>query len=214
MSDGDIVAAIAVLVSSGLVIGGALHFRGGDAETRARRAGWLRARVRPLALLVSGGVMALVGVGMVAHAARVEVEPVDLAALERGEGEAGDYVELRGFARPAHRLCRRDRRGGESCYTPVTSSSDGVVVAALLAADAPAGPGRWEGFTTESDRLDFSRRLEGRGLTFADAGFRLIPESKAARGRAGSWVSLAGLGLLLLGWVWMRRTARLLGGAP
>ena len=204
VSDSDLYAMLFVVVVSGGVIAAALALRGRSPVARAARASWIRGRVRPLALVGAGAVMALVGVGMFAHAKAATVERLDLAAMEAGARSDADYVEVRGVARPEHRLCRRSR-GGEQCYTPVTASATGTTVAVLLADDELAGAGRWTGFVSQSDQLSFRRHLEQAGLSPAEGLLRVLPESKAERARAGSWVSLAGLALLGLGWVWLRR---------
>ena len=209
VSDTDLYAMLFVVVVSGAVIAGAVALRGRSPTVRAARASWIRGRVRPLALVGAGAVMALLGVGMFAHAKAVSVERLDLAAMEAGARSDADYVEVRGVARPEHRLCRRGS-GREQCYTPVTASATGTTVAVLLADDVLAddgatGAGRWTGFVSQSNQLSFRRHLEEAGLSPAEGLLRVLPESKAERARAGSWVSLAGLALLGLGWVWLRR---------
>jgi len=205
VGEDDRIAAVAVVVISVVVIGVALRLRRGRPEAARARAVWLMAHRWPLALVVGGGVMAVTGIGMVAHAALVERVEVDLAAMERGEALDGRYVVVEGFPRVEAVICRRTR-GGEDCSTPITSTADGRRVAALIAerVTTPAR-GRWIGFVMRSDRAGLAARLGERGLTAVGDLVRVVPEDREARSRAGSWVALAGVGLLAVGVVWLRR---------
>jgi len=196
----DALSAVLVLVLSVVVIGGALALR--SSKNASARDYFLRKR-RPIAITSAGALIALTGVGMFVHARLLTTATIDLAAAEAGAPIDGDLVVVEGHARPESTLCR-----DATCYTPVTSTPDGRVVATLVSGAAPPpGRGRFEGFVTRSNEHDWRLRLEATGLEPADDVVRLLRESREDRSRAGSWVALAGLGLLIGGAAWLRRDA-------
>lgn len=204
MSTSDLVSLGFVVALSALVIGGALL-----ARRRATDPAGLAERLRslrwPLALTGSGALIALTGAGMVVHASLVTEVPVDLEAAERGAEVDAAIAVVEGYARPDAILCRRGRTG-EQCYTPITSTPDTTTVA-LLVAGVVRTPrrGRWTGFVTRSEPQAFRSRLEELGLASIPEPIRLLRESRGERSRAGSGVALAGVGLLAVGWLWLRR---------
>lgn len=191
-----------VVVISALVIGAAVVLgrrTGGAATSR-----WIFSRRRPIALAAGGALIALTGVGMWLHASFVGTEVVDLAAVEAGAEIQGGFVVVEGYARPDVTF---RREGSESYYTPITSSADGARVAVLFAgAIATSGRGRWSGFVNRSNQASFRRDMESHRLRPTSDVVRILPESKQERGRVGSWVALAGLGVFGAGLIWLRRS--------
>lgn len=205
MSGEDKLAAAFVLVLSAVAIGGALWLRRGKSpdELRALSGRILQNRY-PYALLGSGSVIALVGVGMFVHANLIEAHPLDLAAMEAGGEVDASFVEFQGFVRPDARFCRSARRGPQ-CYTPIFAGPDSTRVAVLLSGDTNLGPGRFSGFISRSNQLGVRREAEAAGLETAPDLVRVIPESRTERANAGAYVSLGGLSLFCFGWAWLRR---------
>lgn len=209
MSGEDQLAAGFVVVFTALMLGGVLWLRRGKSpeEMRALSQRILQHRY-PYALLGSGAVMALLGVGMFVHARLIEVHTIDLAALEAGGELDASFVEVEGITQPAGRFCRSARRGHEQCYTPIVAGPQSTRVAVLISGDAPAGRGRFAGFVSRANQLTFRREVEQNGLRTASDLVRVIPESRAERANAGAWVSLGGLALVCVGWAWLRRARR------
>ncbi|MFK7989852.1 MAG: hypothetical protein AB8I08_27785 [Sandaracinaceae bacterium] len=206
MSGEDQLAAGFVVGLTALIVTGIVWAKRGRTpdEMRALSQRVLRNRY-PYALLGSGALIALTGVGMFAHARLTEVQVLDLSAIEAGADVDGSFVQVEGIARPDARFCRAGRRGGESCYTPIVAAPDSRHVAVLLSGEASPGAGRFSGFISRSNQLTFRRQVEEQGLHPAADLVRVIPESRTDRANAGAWVSLGGLALFSLGWAWLVR---------
>jgi len=197
----DSVSIVVMLVHSLVVIAGAITLgRRGTPAERARRLEILRHRRRPIALVGGGILIALTGFGMTLTASLVQTVRVDLASLEAGSELEASYVVVEAFAHGDQPVCR----DASSCYTPITATAQGTRVA-LLVKGRHAGPGHWEGFVTRSNDLSFRSSAERAGVEVTDDFARILPESKHARARAGSWVALAGIVVFAAGLVWLRR---------
>lgn len=173
-----------------------------DDERRAFAA-WLLGNRWQVALVASGGVMALLGIGMVIHSTLAATQVVELASMEAGAAVDAEFVSVEGYERPEFSYCEE---GGETCYTALTSTQSGTVVAVLVASQARATErASWSGFVSRSSSSRDRRRLEAAGAVPAADLFTVLPESREARADAGRWISLAGVLLLSAGWVWLRR---------
>lgn len=117
----DTASIVLVLVVSVVVIGAALVARRRKGAQNTRE--WLLLYRRPLALTLSGALIALTGVGMFVHATLVSTETVDLAAAEAGEAIEAGYVVVEGYARPEPRLLDAAPIGALVCIDTVQSGS-------------------------------------------------------------------------------------------
>lgn len=177
----------------GLVFGGIAWMRisaqrATPEETRrvlAERAAWIAANRIGLGLAFSGGLMAVLGVAMWAHAMLGETVTVELTRLEAGDAIEATFPRVHGFARGEFAVCR-DTRGVRTCHTPLTSTAHGTTVAVLLSSGSPvAGEGDHTGMASTDDVWGLDE-LRARGLAIAPGAFVLVrgetPEERRPMG--------------------------------
>jgi len=144
--------------------------RGTPEETRqvlAERAAWIAVNRLWIGLAFGGGLLALTGLGMWAHAMLGETRDVDLARLEAGEPNDVAFARVHGFARGELAVCRTTS-GSVDCHTPITSSPTGTRIAALLSSNGGPrdGEGTFSGMTA-TDNLWGVDEIGARGVTLS-----------------------------------------------
>ena len=185
--------------------------RGTPEETRramAERSAWIMTNRIWLGLAFGGGLIALTGIGMWAHAMLGTTRDVDLRRLEAGEENHEDFVRTHGFARAELAVCREGREG-RTCHVPLTSSPDGTTVAALLSTSDPSiGEGSFAGMAWTDDPWGVDE-LEARGLAIAPHVFVLLSgETPEERRPIGLVIGACGALLCAVGSFALRRARR------